>query len=473
MPSQTMLPSNEGRKKSWRMILLCLTLLVLTPAAASAQDETSDQDARERGRQLFQQLQRSEPVRNEDVVLELFYDVVGDASQSTMKLMEGRRQLALATVVSEDGFLITKASELTQDFFCQFPDGTTLPAEIIGIDKAEDIALLKVERDGLIPANWESETTPAVGSWVVSVGQNPFPLTIGVVSVDPRPIAAPQGVMGVFLGDADPTGALIGSLIDDSPAEKAGLEVDDVVTHVDGVEILNYAELKDLVGSKRPGEIVNLTIKREDEIFDVLLELASRADLDPSNQRSLQQNELGGPLSEVREGFSEVLQHDSGIGRHECGGPVVGLSGKPIGINIARAGRVNSYVLTAKTLLPIVEKLKSGDYSPAVVNKQLVSKLEEQAAGIQKRIDEEITPKLKSIEEELTKISLQEEELAKQVEAEELTQEEADAKLEELTDQKNELLKSQRALKYRAGRLQRDIDSINEKKEFYLSGSSD
>ena len=77
------------------------------------------------------------------------------------------------------------------------------------------------------------------------------------------------------------------------------------------------------------------------------------------------------------------FQHDSMLSRSTCGGPIVDLSGKAIGINIARAGRVSSLALTSKVVLPILEKLKTGDYSPAVVNKL---EIEERTADLEELI---------------------------------------------------------------------------------------
>jgi len=45
---------------------------------------------------------------------------------------------------------------------------------------------------------------------------------------------------------------------------------------------------------------------------------------------------MGSELSKRRTGFPHILQHDSVVKPRECGGPVVDLDGKVIGINICR-----------------------------------------------------------------------------------------------------------------------------------------
>jgi serine protease Do len=73
---------------------------------------------------------------------------------------------------------------------------------------------------------------------------------------------------------------------------------------------------------------------------------------------------MGGDLSERRSGFPAVLQHDSVLGPEECGGPVIDLAGRAIGINIARAGRTESYAIPDDVLRPLIDELLSGNYPP-------------------------------------------------------------------------------------------------------------
>ena len=59
-----------------------------------------------------------------------------------------------------------------------------------------------------------------------------------------------------------------------------------------------------------------------------------------------------------------------------CGGPVVDIDGKVIGINIARAGRVANYSLPVSTIEPIIAELKTGNLAPEIVNKQAIEKID-------------------------------------------------------------------------------------------------
>jgi S1-C subfamily serine protease len=51
-------------------------------------------------------------------------------------------------------------------------------------------------------------------------------------------------------------------------------------------------------------------------------------------------------------GFDRVIQHDTVLDPDECGGPVLDIAGRVVGLNIARAGRVVSYALPASLVIP-------------------------------------------------------------------------------------------------------------------------
>jgi serine protease Do len=75
-----------------------------------------------------------------------------------------------------------------------FPDGTKLPAEVIGTDPKTDIAVLKVKPESdLVAVKFGKSEKSRVGDWVVAIG-NPFGLggtvTAGIISAINRDINA-------------------------------------------------------------------------------------------------------------------------------------------------------------------------------------------------------------------------------------------------------------------------------------------
>lgn len=60
-------------------------------------------------------------------------------------------------------------------------------------------------------------------------------------------------------------GALIQNITDGSPADGAGIEVEDVITAVDGQPIMRSSQLQQVIARKRPGDRVTLEIYRDRE----------------------------------------------------------------------------------------------------------------------------------------------------------------------------------------------------------------
>ena len=92
--------------------------------------------------------------------------------------------------------------------------------------------------------------------------------------------------------------------------------------------------------------------------------LGKRPQLGGGFDRGDFQNKMGSTLSEKRAGFPIILQHDTVLKSSDCGGPLVDLDGKVVGINIARAGRTETYAIPAEALQPIIAELKSGKFPP-------------------------------------------------------------------------------------------------------------
>ena len=186
-------------------------------------------------------------------------------------------------------------------------------------------------------------------------------LAVGVVSVKPRRINAPSGVLGILVGQSD-KGPRVDQVLDGTSAARAGLRVNDVVLRINNRDVTTREALIDLVGGYRPGDRVHLRVRRGDEVLDISTTLGNRT---VSSRRDFQ-NRLGGELSERRGGFQQAFQHDTVLRPRECGGPVVDLDGRVVGVNIARAERVASYAIPTPVVLDVLGKLMP----PAVAEEQ-------------------------------------------------------------------------------------------------------
>ena len=71
-------------------------------------------------------------------------------------------------------------------------------------------------------------------------------------------------------------GAIIDEVLDDSPAEAAGLEEDDIIVEFDGKFVRDDDDLSDLILDSRPGDTVNLTVVRDGKEQQIRVELGRR-----------------------------------------------------------------------------------------------------------------------------------------------------------------------------------------------------
>jgi S1-C subfamily serine protease len=81
-------------------------------------------------------------------------------------------------IVSDDGYILTNHHVLNGgvDITVYLADQRMLAAEIVGVDKTTDLALLKIDAQGLMPIDWGNSDALEIGSPVWAVG-SPFGLT--------------------------------------------------------------------------------------------------------------------------------------------------------------------------------------------------------------------------------------------------------------------------------------------------------
>ena len=263
-------------------------------------------------------------------------------------------------ILTEDGYILTNyhviegSSAVTVTLF----DGTAYDAQVIGYDESNDIAVLKVEAEGLTPVVLGDSDNINVGDTVVAIG-NPlgeltFSLTSGAVSALDREVTFSSGMtmnliqtdcainsgnsggalfnlygevigitnakysrsgssseasidnigfaipmndvrgivesiiekgyiakpyIGVSIDSVSeetqsyglPQGAAVKEVVAGSPAEKAGLQINDIITHVNGTEITGSDELVSMVKDSAVGDTLKLTVYRQGETLELEL----------------------------------------------------------------------------------------------------------------------------------------------------------------------------------------------------------
>ena len=307
--------------------------------------------------------------RNHREVLESFLPLSDALRNHVVAVFVGESRVALGTIVRADGRVLTKASELRDgELRCELADGTRVPARRLAIDPATDLALLAIEAQDLVPVAWDTRA-PEVGRVLVSIGTESAPLSIGVVSLpvhEPasggaaarggRPTERPGELGLVFLHDEDDARVFV--VRDGSAAQRAGCLANDVVREIDGVVMGSREAVIEALRSKHAGQPVTLRVLRGTDELSIEAILGERRNAAEGRQPRNPQEFLFGPLSAVRSGFPEVLVHDTVLTPAQCGGPIAGLDGHLHGINVARAGRVESVALSAKCVVEAISRLE-------------------------------------------------------------------------------------------------------------------
>jgi serine protease Do len=303
------------------------------------------------------------PRRESPEVKTVFKEIVAATNPCVVRVKCDGRDTVLGTIVGPDGWILTKASELTGKITCRFRDGRELEAQIKGIDATSDLAMLKVETDHLPIIAWSTQQL-AVGQWVASPGMTDEPISLGVVGVPRRPIPPIHGVMGIRLTQNEGP-ALIEEVMPLTPAEKAGIKAKDIVTQINGENVESTKDLQNYLAKCRVGDTVKLVLKRGEQSLEIQVQLIKMV-VSAAQQQEVM-NSFGIGISKRAADFPMVSQHDSILKPSDCGGPLVDLSGKVVGLNIAHAGRTETFAIPSDVLFEEMYQLMSGQYDPKLL----------------------------------------------------------------------------------------------------------
>lgn len=265
------------------------------------------------------------------------------------------QSLGSGFVISADGYILTNHHVVADadEIQVRFSDRRTYEAEVIGSDKASDVALIKIDAENLPTVKIGASSDLKVGEWVLAIG-SPFgfdhTVTAGIVSAKGRnlptenyvpfiqtdvainpgnsggplfdldgeviginsqiysrtggfmglsfaiPIelamnvadqlrengSVARGYLGVLIQDVDrnlaesfgmaqPHGALVSRVMPDSPADKAGVEVGDIILAFNEKRLLNSSQLPPMVGTARVDEAAKLRVLRDGRERDLAI----------------------------------------------------------------------------------------------------------------------------------------------------------------------------------------------------------
>jgi S1-C subfamily serine protease len=258
----------------------------------------------------------------------------GEGGQGSGFVLDGAGYIATnAHVVTSD------AGGRAEDVFVEFSDGNRVQATIVGVDPNADVALLKVDPDGLslTPLALGVSRSIAVGEPVAAIG-SPFgerqSLSIGVISAVDRNI---ESLTRFQIGDAIQTDAAI------NPGNSGGPLLD-ARGRVLGInaQIKSQSGGGEGVGFAIPVDAVRRSLRelRRDGRVDygylgvqtlvLWPQLAERLDLDVRGGALIQEIEPGSPAekAELQAGDDEIEFQATSL---RAGGDViVAVNGRPL-----------------------------------------------------------------------------------------------------------------------------------------------
>ena len=302
-------------------------------------------------------------------ILKSWEPALENVRRATVKIVREGKDVALGCAVHENGYIVTKASEMFDkkgafltNLEVVFAEGLRLPVKLVDLHRPYDLALIKVEARGLRPMPWDESVKPVPGTFLAAATPLRLPVAVGVVSVMPRSLDDSQkGWLGIQLDGGADNEMKVVNVAAGSPASKAGMVTDDIIRTIDGKNIGSVEEFIKTIGSCRPYQTVKIVVKREKGDREMEVILASRA-ANVGTMGEDPRNMMAGKLSNTRRGFPDALQHDMVLEPNQIGGPVVDLDGHVVGMNIARSGRIECYAIPSKDIKGLLSNVADGKF---------------------------------------------------------------------------------------------------------------
>lgn len=290
--------------------------------------------------------------------------------QSSAVISMGMEEIAYGVVVSPNGHILSKSSELREksNLTVTVDHQRFDQVEVLGLDEEWDVALLKVNANNLVPVIYASETDIPQGTWVVVNGatsRTQRRANVGMISANPREIQPSGGLaLGIVIKSLS-TRLEIEKVTPGSGADEAGLKAGDVIIAAADKTLKKIDDLSSALDQYKTGDKARITFNRAGKRSIVDVRLTSKSELfDISANLN---DQMSGDFSKRRSGFPRVIQHSVMGNRQTMGGPVIDLNGHCIGMNIARANRAETYAIPSNELKRIADRMMG---TPAINSTQ-------------------------------------------------------------------------------------------------------
>ena len=268
---------------------------------------------------------------------------------------DGETTEIIGTLVKSTSFIVSKSSMVKEDPTTSFGD-SMVKLKVVARDSANDLVLLRSPEPNTVGIDIGAKDSggPRIGSFLMTPESDGEGLisVVGTRAFTSRKQQS-RGFLGVMPASyQDQGGAVLREVNKDGAADRAGLEVGDVVTKLNETTIKTDTDMRRFLASVDPNVTVVATISRGKEELKKTIRLGAYPSF--SNHAADQMEKSG-----RRDGFSRVISHDADLDPSNCGGPLFDLEGRFVGINIARNSRVRSYAIPYATIQKLVEDNQS------------------------------------------------------------------------------------------------------------------
>ena len=325
-------------------------------------DRVEDPD---REKEIMDQLSENRPIgtyekRSFDA-LGQFSAAVKPNQNSIVSIRDGGLLMCLGTVMSADGYILTKASELQGaiDPEVILPGGRRFKAQELASDFAYDLMLLKVDATDLQPVSLDVDQAASVGDLAVLQNGKGEALMPTVISVKTHSMeGANKAFMGIRM-ENDDNGVRIVHILPGGAAQRNGMKSGDVIMSLNGRPVDRMESLVDAISAFKPGDKISVRFMRGDKIREMDILLTPKFVNEDTMLPLYRDQQFEGQFASTHAGgFPQAIQIDADVYPRQVGGPLLGLNGKALGIVIARADRFPAFAIPADAVATVFEQLK-------------------------------------------------------------------------------------------------------------------
>lgn len=268
------------------------------------------------------------------------------------------RKLATGTVLNERQ-VATKLSEVISrtDLRCRFASGLEIVATLKMSDRGRDLAILELAHpypygdkiratiSTLTPESYVGQIILAV----VNSIDSPQAGLISRVGHDEESVPARFGAEMSFESGK----VRIVAVTPNGSAVLAGLMAGDTVLSIDAKVISSLQDVADILETTQPGDWLRIEFQRGSAATSATVPAQLQYEPGTVYEKTEFLDGRAGRVSLRRSGFKGLLQYDVALQPEDCGGPLLDLEGRLIGINIARRARESTLAIPIADVLAL------------------------------------------------------------------------------------------------------------------------